>query len=35
MPQLIDQFLPLLIFGVVALVIARALLIVPFVIAFQ
>ena len=35
MPGLLDQFLPLLIFGLIALVIASALLVVPFVVAFQ
>ena len=35
MPGLLDQYLPLLIFGVIALVIASALLVVPFVVAFQ
>ena len=35
MPGLLDQYLPLLIFGLIALVIASALLVVPFVVAFS
>ena len=35
MPGLLDQYLPLVIFILVALVIAGALLVVPFVVAFQ
>lgn len=35
MPGLLDQYLPLAIFIVVALVISGALLVVPFIVAFQ
>ncbi len=35
MPGLLDQYLPLVIFVLVSLVIAGALLVVPFIVAFQ